>query len=207
MKAFSGYEEAKKAASYNPGEKLPAGGYVCKVLGVKFEEGQDGNSDQITLQFDIEEGDYKGFFKNQYDNNTNEDKKYKGVVRIYIPKDDGSEKDTWTKNSFARWTKSFEESNKGYVWDWDEKKWKGKLIGITFGETGTVINGKEVVYTEARSAESVENIRSGKFYQQKFKSKNGYTGNGANGSSSSSASSSNGFMDIPDGVAEELPFN
>lgn len=204
MKQFSGYDKAKEAAQYNPGERLPAGGYVCKVLGVKLVPGTDGNSDQIAVQFDIEEGEYKGFFKKQYDANTNEDKKYKGIVKIYCPRDDGSEKDNWTKNSFARWTDSFEKSNAGYVWDWDESKWKGKLIGITFGDTGTVIDGKEVVYTEARSADSVENIRSGKFYQPKFKAKNGY-GNG--NASNSAAASNSGFMDIPEGVEEELPFN
>lgn len=204
MKQFNGYDEAKKAAQYQPGQKLPAGGYVCKVLGVKYEEGQNGNSDQIILQFDIEEGDYKGFFKKQYEENQNDDKKYKGNVRIYVPSDDGSEKDTWTKNSFARWTDSFEKSNTGYTWDWDEKKWKGKLIGITFGETGTVINGREVVYTEARSADSVDAIRNNSFYQPKFKAKNGYVGNGA---SSAPATSSDGFMSIPEGIEEELPFN
>jgi len=204
MKQFKGFDEAKKAAAYAPGAKLPIGGYVCDVLGVKYESGNNGNSDVITLQFDIAEGEYAGFFKNQYDNNQNEDKKYKGVVRIYVPTDDGSDKDNWTKNSFARWTNSFEASNTGYTWDWDEKKWKGKKIGITFGETGTVIEGKEIVYVEARSAESVDNIRSGKFYQQKFKAKNGYKGNG---SAATSTTSNGDFLSIPDGVAEELPFN
>lgn len=204
MKRFNGYDDAKKAAQYTGGQRLPIGAYVCKILGVKYENGQNGNSDQIVLQFDIEEGEYKGFFKSQYDANTSEDKKYKGMVRIYVPNDDGSKEDGWTKNSFARWTDAFEKSNEGYSWDWDEKKWKGKMIGISFGETGTVIDGKEIVYTEARSAESVENVRAGKFYQQKFKAKNGYTGKG---SANSSASSNDGFMNIPDGVEEELPFN
>lgn len=206
MKAFNGYDDAKKAAQYAGAKKLPAGGYVCKVLGVKYENGKDGNSDQIVLQFDICEGEFAGFFKEQYENSQQEDKKYKGQVRIYVPNDDGSDKDTWTKNSFARWTDSFEKSNTGYSWDWDEKKWKGKLVGITFGETGTVIEGKEVVYVEARSAEPIENIRSGKFYNQKFKAKNGYKGTG--NSSTPAAGSSDGWMQIgADVEEEELPFN
>lgn len=206
MKKFNGYDKAKEAAQYQPGMKLPAGGYVCKVLGVKYEEGKGGASDDIAIQFDIEEGEFKGFFQKQYEANSSEDKKYKGIVRIYVPTDDGSDRDTWTKNSFARWTDAFEKSNTGYTWDWDEKKWKGKLIGITFGETGTVIQGREVVYTEARSAEPVENIRSGNYYKQKFKAKNGYTGNGGTGSAA--ASGSEGWMNINAEVEEEeLPFN
>lgn len=204
MKKFNGYDKAKEAAQYQPGQKLPVGGYVCKIIGVKYEEGQNGNSDMIILQFDIEEGEYKDYFHKQYEASTQEDKKYKGQVRIYVPRDDGSDKDTWTKNAFARWTDAFEKSNTGYTWDWDEKKWKGKLIGITFGETGTVIDGREIVYVEARSAEPVSKIKEGTFYMPQFKKKNGYTGNGGSGSDASAA---NGFMQVTESEMEELPFN
>lgn len=203
MKQFNGYSEAKEAAQYTPGMKLPAGGYVCKIMAVRYTNGQNGNSDMITLQFDIVEGEYKDFFKKQYEANTQEDKKWKGTARIYCPKDDGTEQDRWTKNNFARWTNAFEESNPGYAWDWDENKWKDKLIGIVFGETGTVIEGKEIVYTEARSADSVQNIRDGKFYEQKFKAKNGWTGTQQKKSNSDN---STGFMNITEGIEEEIPF-
>lgn len=201
MKQFNGYTEAKESAQYTPGMKLPVGGYVCKIMAVRYTPGENGNSDMITLQFDIVEGEQKDFFKKQYEANTSEDKKWKGTARIYCPKDDGTEQDKWTKNSFARWTNSFEESNPGYIWDWDENKWKDKLVGITFGETGTVINGKEVTYIEARSAESVQNIREGKFYAQKFKAKNGWTG-----AKTSSAASNSDFVSVASNSPEEIPF-
>jgi hypothetical protein len=35
------------------------------------------------------------------------------------------------------------------------------MIGIVFDETGTVIEGKEVVYTEPRYPVSVEAVRTG----------------------------------------------
>ena len=201
MKKFGGNDDAKKTAAAGSVGRLPAGGYVCKVLGVKFENGKDGKSDFITIQFDIVEGEQAGFFQKQYEANPADDKKYKGKATIYVPNDDGSEKDGWTKKTFAGWTLAFEESNEGYVWDWDEKKWKGKLVGIVFGETGTVIDGKEIVYTEARYAISAQAVRDGKFKPAKFKAKNGYTGAG------SSSSSSSEFVSIPDGVVEELPFD
>lgn len=203
MKQFKNYEEAKKNAEYTGGAKLPAGAYICKCLDVKYENGQNGNSDYIKLRFDIADGEYKDFFTDQYKNNTSEDKKYKGVATIYVPKDDGSEKDGWTANSFATWTVGFEGSNEGYHWDWDENKWKGLNIGIVFGETGTVIDGKEIVYTEARRGCSVELIKDGKAPKAKFKSKNGYTGNGT---ASSQNTDSDGFMNIPEGTEEEVPF-
>lgn len=197
MKAFSNYDEAKKQAQASGSEKLPAGAYVCKILGVKFEVGENGNSDRIAIQFDIEEGENKGFFKKQYEASTSDDKKWKGATRIYVPNDNGSEQDSWTKKSFAGWTNAFELSNPGYTWDWDENKWKGLKVGIVFGETGTKINGKDVVYTEARFAIEVEKVRDGSAPAAKFKSKNGYGEN---------STSSDGFMTVPSGSEDEIPF-
>lgn len=206
VKQFNGYDEAKKKAQSKPGEKLPVGAYVCKILGIKLEPGKpkasnpnEIGSDSLIVQYDIVEGDYKDFFRNQYNNSTNENKKFKGRTTVYLPKDDGSEQDGWTKTAFARWTNSLEESNKGYVWDWDENKWKDKLIGLVFGETGTVIDGKEVVYTELRFPVSVEDVRSGKAPEGKFKAKNGYGEQKGNDGATD-------FMSIPDGIQEELPF-
>ncbi len=207
MKKFGGYDDAKKQAQASGGiGRLPAGAYVCKVIGVKYEVGENGNSDRIQLQFDISEGDFKDFFHEQYETNTAEDKKYKGKATIYVPSDDGSERDGWTKKSFAGWTNAFEESNPGYTWDWDEKKWKNKIIGIVFGETGTVIDGKEIVYTEARFGISAQKVRDGVAPAAKFKAKNGYTGT-ASASTSGSSSSSADFIDVPLDAMDELPFN
>lgn len=199
MKAFSNYDEAKKQAQAQSGAKLPKGAYVCKIMGVRYEEGKDGKSDVLVLQFDITEGEQKDFFKKQYEANTSEDKKWKGTVRIYIPNDDGSEKDGWTKKSFAGWMDAFEKSNSGYSWNWDEQTLKNKFVGIVFGETGTVIDGKNVVYTEARFGIDVEKVRSGKAPEAKFKAKNGYGNLNA-------APNDDDFMAIPDGVEKEIPF-
>lgn len=205
MKEFNGYEEAKEAAKYTVVEKLPTGAYICKILNVQYVNGENGNSDRIDVLFDVIEGEYKDFFKTQYDNNTAEDKKWKGRKSIYVPKDDGSEKDGWTKNSFAKWTNAFEDSNKGYKWDWKESKWKGLTVGIVFGETGTVIEGREIVYTEPRFPVAVGSIRDGSAPRAKFLAKRGYTGNKSN-SNSTPAASSDEFVSIPDGVDEEIPF-
>jgi len=197
MKKFSNYDDAKKAAQSAGSAKLPAGAYVCKIMGVRYEEGQDGRSDVLVLQYDITEGEQKDFFKKQYEANTSEDKKWKGTVRIYVPADDGSEKDGWTKRSFASWIDAVEKSNSGYSWAWDENTLKNKAVGIVFGETGTVIDGKNVVYTEARFGVDVEKVRSGKAPEAKFKSKNGYN---------SAKPLEDDFMKIPDSSVEEIPF-
>ena len=206
MKAFNGYEDAKKAAQFTGGEKLPKGAYVCEIKNVQFQEGQNGNSDIINVLFDVVEGEYKDFFKQQYENNTSEDKKWKGRTSIFCPKDDGSEKDGWTKNAFAKWTDSFEKSNPGYVFDWDENKWKGKKIGLVFREEGNVIEGKEVVYTAVAFPVDAQLVRDGKAPEAKFKARNGYTGTQQQ-TNTNATTSTDGFMDIPADIDEEVPFN
>ena len=204
MKAFNDFDKAKENAKYKGSKQLPVGGYEAKIKEVRFEEGKDGKSDMIVLAFDITAGEYKDFFKKKFDEDTSEDKKWKGKATIYCPKDDGSEQDEWTKNTFARWTNALEDSNKGYVWDWDEKKWKGKSIGLIYGETGTVIDGKAITYTEVRFPESIENIKSGNFKLPNFKARKGY--DEAVDKAADAKTNSDGFMNVPESIDEELPF-
>ena len=201
MKAFNGYDEAKEAAKFSGSERLPIGAYVCEVKNVKYVAGENGNSDRIDILFDITDGEYKNFFKNQYDSDQREDKKWKGRKSIYVPKDDGSEKDGWTKNTFAKWVNGFEDSNSGYKWDWKEDKWKGLKVGIVFGETGTVIDGKEILYTEPRFACDIKKVKDGTAPKAKFVAKKGYTGTNADSTSGSD------FMNVPEGIEEEIPFD
>lgn len=205
MKAFSNFDTAKEKAAYKGSSRLPVGGYVAKIKDVRFEEGKNGNSDMIVLAYDIAEGEYKDFFQKQFDNNTQEDKKWKGRTTIYYPKDDGTEKDEWTKTAFARWVNALEDSNSGYKWDWDEKKWKGKMIGLIYGETGAVIDGKPYEFTECRFPESVENIRSGNFKTPNFKARKGYD-EAIDKQADAERTKDNGFMNIPESINEELPF-
>ena len=203
MKAFNGYDEAKKAAQYSGGSRLPIGAYVCEIKNVKYVVGENGNSDRIDILFDVVEGDQKDFFKKQYDANESEDKKWKGRKSIYVPMDDGSERDEWTKNSFAKWVNGFEDSNPGYKWNWKEDKWKGLKVGIVFGETGTVIDGREILYTEPRFACDIKKVKDGTATKAKFVAKKGYTGQ----QKSSPDTDGSEFMTIPEGSAEEIPFD
>lgn len=195
IKQFSGYEEAKKVAQSTGRAKLPEGAYVCKVIGVKLE------NTYIKVQFDVCEGEYTDFFQKKYRESKDEDKKYKGIATLWLPKDDGSENDARTKNKFARWTNALEESNPGYRWDWDETKWKGKYIGILYGEVGKNIDGKSVRFNTYRDAISIDKVRSGEAKAPKFYAYPGYE------EKPTTANTSTDFMSIPDGIDEELPFN
>jgi hypothetical protein len=142
-------------------EQLPAGGYVCNIINAKVESNDWG--DTLVIAHDVCEGEYEGIFKRDYDNNDREDKKWRGTFRLKLPKDDGSEQDAWKKRSFNGFIWAIEQSNPGFVWDWDEKKLKGKKVGLLYRNEEWAIDGRSGWTTKAAGSESVENIRAGKF--------------------------------------------
>lgn len=127
MKEPKGYKEAQ---AYTEQERLPAGGYPIKITAAKVDKFDWG--EVLVLQFDIEEGEYKGFYKTNYDAQTQEDKKWKGVIRLNLPKEDGSEKDGWTIRSLKTNIQAIESSNPKFRWEWDETKLKGLIVGGLF---------------------------------------------------------------------------
>lgn len=207
IKKFADYETTK--AYTGDAFKLPAGGYICKIIGAKVEDYSWGQV--IAIAFDINEGDQKDFYKKQFDANISEDKKWKGTYRLNVPKDDGSQQDAWTKRRFKTFTDALEESNSGYHFDWDETKFKGKLFGATFAETFYIVKdtGNCGTYTAVYDIVPVEKIRKNAFrkipdlYVPK-KLVNDY--NAWKAGKSENKPDNDGFMNIPEGVDEEVPF-
>lgn len=140
--------------------KLPLGAYVCRVKQAVVDSTY---GEQLFILFDIVEGEYKDFFMSEFRANTMENKKWKGTLKQWIPKDDGSEKDEWTKSAFKGMVTSFEKSNPGYQWDWDEASLVGKLIGVLFRNEEWEFNGKHGWAIRPFKALSVDMVRSGDF--------------------------------------------
>lgn len=163
MKPFGGYKAERQTAR----EQLPVGAHVAKILEAKEISYDWGNVLQIS--FDITEGGYKDFFKADYNARQQEDKKWRGTYRLNVPKDDGSEKDGWTKNTFNGAMYAIEQSNPGYHWDWNEAGLKGKTVGVIMRNKEWEINGNTGWTTEAGMLTDVESIRSGKFKLMKDK--------------------------------------
>lgn len=148
-------------------ETLPAGGYVCQILNAKVESGEWG--DTLVIAHDVCEGEFSGLFKRDYENNTMEDKKWRGTFRLKLPKDDGTEQDAWKKRSLSNFLWAIEQSNPGFTFNWDEKTLKGKKIGLIYRNKEWEYNGRSGWTTEAAGTESIDNIRDGKFRALKDK--------------------------------------
>ena len=195
MKKFNNWENVKAASEFVP---LPAGGYIVELKNAKVKEYKNQNGDafeRFEIAIDIAEGEFKDYYANDYCNQTNEDKKWKGVLRLYMPKEDGSEQDEWTKSRFKSFIEAVEDSNPGYHWDWDESKLRGKKIGCLFRLEEWEYNGKTGKKAQPFKAVSVEKIKSGNFKipKEKLLEKN----------ASSPTAPTPEFRDIPD---EDVPF-
>ena len=66
-------------------QKLPLGAYICKVKQAKVTANDYG--EQLAVLFDIASGEYTDFYKKDYDGNQNQDRKWKGVLRLWLPKE------------------------------------------------------------------------------------------------------------------------
>lgn len=141
--------------------KLPVGAYVCRVKQAVVQTTDYG--EQLCILFDIADGEYAGFYQDDFDANQQQDKKWKGVLRQFIPKDDGSEKDEWTKSSFKGMVTAFENSNRGFTWDWNEKSLAGKEVGIIFRNEEWEYGGKTGWTVRPFRATSVDNVADGNF--------------------------------------------
>lgn len=131
MKKPNGWENVKESVEF---EKLPLGAYVCKILQASVVDLRNGGQ-QLAVLFDISEGEWAKFFTEDFNaqkKNSKYDPKWKGVLKLFLPKDDGSEADEWTKSTLKGFFNAVEASNQGYTFNWDETTLKGKYVGIIF---------------------------------------------------------------------------
>lgn len=167
MIGITGYKQAE-ATSFSELPKLQPGGYVVKILNVKVEPTDWGS--RLAIQFDIAEGEFKGFFDKLYKATPDEweNKKWKGSMRLSIPHNTGDE--TKFKKSlgyFKTQIQAFENSNANLhidcERDWDENVLKGKLVGALFNEKEWEMNGNTGWFTQCKRFVPVNDIRSGNF--------------------------------------------
>lgn len=163
MNRIEGLEIKKIEPASDP---LPAGGYVAKILDAEEKEYSWGSV--LVISFDILEGEFKDFFKQNYKANTREDKKWKGVYRLTVPQESNQWYDS-QKRTFGNAIACIEESNNGYHWNWDEKALKGKTVGVLFRNFEYDVEGNTGWSTECCSLASVEDIREGNFKMPKDK--------------------------------------
>lgn len=195
----TGYDEAP--AYTGESMQLPAGLYVCEVLGAKQEENR--GHDNFIMQFDIAEGEYKGFYQKQYNaaKRASNGAKYKGVHRQNMD-DQGTP-------FFKGLMTSIERSNPGFQFPWgqqgNEKTLSGKKFGAVMGRRQFLTDdGQKRFVTEIFQVRSIEGLKDAKIPEDKLLEETGNPQPQA--SAPYGPADSDGFMQVPDGIDEELPF-
>lgn len=193
--ALPKYDKAKRRKQF---ELLPKGAYVVIIKNAKEEANKKGTGSHLTIAFDIAEGEYKSFYENQFNNDTNEDKKWpRDAIHYVSVPDDNSQIYVWDNwNTFFA---DLEDSNNGFVFSGDVKTLKGKLIGGKFHNEQSEYNGNIYDHTRLRWTCPTEDVRSGK--PGKMPKDSLIT----HAAVPQSPPPSNDFMAVPEGD-DEIPF-
>ncbi len=141
-------------------EKLPPNGYQCLIT--KVEDFPD--KEYLRFEYEIGAGEYKGFFKKQYDADTRAPKKWSGFFTKMYRSDDN-------KKFFKAMVTAFANSNPNWKWDEiDEQYFKNKKIGLIMREEEYLSNKGELrTRVTVDMPHSIDKIKSGDFKIREIK--------------------------------------
>lgn len=195
-----GYDEAM--AYTGESVQLPAGLYVCVIKQAVVRESQN-HRPQCILLFDIAEGEYAGFYKKRYemDRKESQDATWKGVHRQLM---DGS-----SVPFFKGMITSIEKSN-GFQFPWNrennEKVLAGKKFGAVMGREEFIAkDGSSRFATKIFQIRSVDGLKDAKIPEDKLLQPQDKP-DPVEVAMQHGTPAGDGFMNIPDGLDEELPF-
>lgn len=151
MRKIDNFDKVQESVSF---KRLEPNAYVCKIVNVIDVP----EKEYLKVFFDIADGEHKGYFAEQYKNDTRPDKKWAAAgsfIRSYKEK---------ALPMFKGFTNALEKSNKNYAWDWDENKLKGKTIVLIIGEEEYLNQkGEKRVRNYVNAVRSLEAYKAGDY--------------------------------------------
>lgn len=141
MQKPNGYDEVKAGGDYTP---IELGGHHAVIMGFREQLSSTGrNMAVVSIEF-AKNDKQAGYFKEQFDNDTRQDKKWPYQGTQYILSEDQDGKCSKQLKSFIT---AFQDSNNTeVVWGEDKEKFakqfKSKKIGVVFGEVEEEYNGE-----------------------------------------------------------------
>lgn len=203
MQRPQGYEEAQVMGEYTPVE---LGGHYATVLQVTETQSSTGK-DMIVVVFDFDKKDKQpGYFRTQFDNDDRAEKKWPYAGTMYIMVKDYQDSSKTSRN-FKTFCTSVEKSNNYSIsWggsDWS-KQFKGKKIGVVYGEVESEYNGEVRMRRNPRWFCSYD--KAGEAQEPNPKYLPGNRSGAASRGSASQSASDNDFLSIPEGANDEIPF-
>lgn len=203
MKKPNNYESVKAQGEFTPVE---LGGHKLVIKQVSEKKSKNGK-DMIVVLFDFAPDDVQaGYFSKQFADDIRPEKTWPNQATQYILVEDNEGN---TSRSFKTFCTCVENSNANFnCWKADDtfnfQGLKGKKIGGVFGEQMDYYNGRELRKRVLRWFISMDKVPDAQIPDmtetQAYKNRvNGYPAGATPGP--------DGFMNIPDDIDEELPFN
>lgn len=201
MQKPNNYDETPAQGEFTPVE---LGGHKLIIKQVNETKSKNGK-DMIVVFFDFASDDIQpGYFAEQFKNDIRPDKKWPNQATQYIMVLDNEGNTTRSLKTFCT---CVEHSNSKFTTQWEDNwgaQFKNKKIGGVFGEQMDYYNGDEKKKRVLRwfiSSDKVSDAQIPEITEtQAYKNyKNGYP--------AGATPASDGFMNIPDSIDEELPFN
>ena len=192
MQKPKSYDEVPVGGDFTP---IILGGHHAVIKSVKEQKSSTGK-DMVVVAIDFAKNDSQpGYFKEQFDKDTRSEKKWPYQAVQYIVTEDYEGK---CSRSFKGFITAFEKSNKTET-NWGDKfvdQFKNKKIGVVYGEVEEEYNGE--IKTRRRIRWFCEDA--------KVDEASGPDKKYFNGSAAPAASKDDGFVNVPEGSDEEIPF-
>lgn len=201
MQKPSGYDEAKASGEFTP---VNLGGHYAIIKQVSERQSSTGK-DMIVVLFDFCKPDKQvDYFANQFNNDDRENKKWPFAGTKYIMVNDYNDPSKTSKN-FKTFCTCVEKSN-NYQIAWGGNAWaqqfKNKFIGVVFGEEENEYEGKITMRRNPRWFCNLDRVETSGVPTPKYL--NGISP--AQTTTNDKAEGVDGFLNIPDDMAEEIPF-
>lgn len=200
MQKPNNYEKVQAAGEFTP---LELGGHILVIKQVEEMTSKTGKP-MLKVSFDTADNDKQPhYFADQFRNDIRPDKKWPNNGTVYIMRDDT---DGNCSKNFKTFTTSVEKSNPGFQIVWGDQFcqcFKNKMVGGVFGVVHDAYNGREINKRQLRwfrSADKIEEADIPNEIETEEHKRLAF-------SAGTAPTDSNGFMNIPDGIDEELPFN
>jgi len=201
MNKPTGYDEAKASGDYIAPE---LGGHYCKIIQVSEAKTKTGK-DQIVVLLDFDQNDKQaGLFTTSFNNDQRPqgEKKWPFAGSKWIMVNDYND-DQKTSRNFKTFCSCVEKSN-NYTITWGGADWakqfKGKKIGAVYGEEESEYNGKTYMRSQLRYFCGIDAVANARIPNPKYLDQGGAI------TPANASTNTDGFMSIPDGVDEEIPF-
>lgn len=202
MQKPNNYDQTQAPGEFNP---IKPGGYACKIMQVEEMKSKSG-LDMLKISIDVADGEFKDYYAKLYKTDTRQEKKWGGVRYLVV-----DESTDYGAKNLKGFVTSVEKSNQGFKIIWGDKfctSLKGKKVGCLFRKEQYINTLNELKWiTKPFQFRSVDGALSADIPEDKplnndVSGRQSYSQLAYDGT----GQINEGFMNIPDGIDEELPF-